>query len=158
MSSNADMNFDLPSGLTDYLAELDAFIEAEINPLEQPTTTSASSITGANGRAPISTSGGLPRHEWEALLRRAKRPRRQGRPLPLRAAEKVWRQGRFRSVDGGDPRTFRSQGLGLHNDLQNEHSIVGNLPFVTMLDLYGRPEQQAMIEGCITGKSASPSA
>jgi acyl-CoA dehydrogenase len=47
---------------------------------------------------------------------------------------------------------FAAMGLGLHNDLQNEHSIVGNFPLVTMLDLYGRPEQQAMIEGAITGE------
>ena len=26
-----------------------------------------------------------------------------------------------------------AKGLGLHNDLQNEHSIVGNLPLVIML-------------------------
>src|SRR6202030_2308064 len=36
---------------------------------------------------------------------------------------------------------FASKGLGLHNDLQNEHSIVGNLPLVTMLDRYGRAVQ-----------------
>src|SRR4051812_50127810 len=47
---------------------------------------------------------------------------------------------------------FASKGLGLHNDLQNEHSIVGNLPLVTMLDRYGRDDQKAMIEGSITGK------
>ena len=29
------MDFDLPQELTDYLAELDAFIEREIKPLEQ---------------------------------------------------------------------------------------------------------------------------
>ena len=47
---------------------------------------------------------------------------------------------------------FASKGLGLHNDLQNEHSIVGNLPIVTMLDRYGTDEQKAMIDGSITGK------
>jgi len=47
---------------------------------------------------------------------------------------------------------FAAKGLGLHNDLQNEHSIVGNLPIVTMLDRYGTDEQKAMIDGSITGK------
>ena len=47
---------------------------------------------------------------------------------------------------------FASKGLGLHNDLQNEHSIVGNLPVVTMLDRYGTDEQKAMIDGSIRGK------
>ena len=47
---------------------------------------------------------------------------------------------------------FAAKGLGLHNDLQNEHSIVGNLPIVTMLDRYGTDEQKAMIDGSIRGK------
>ncbi|MGY3422715.1 acyl-CoA dehydrogenase [Bradyrhizobium sp. F1.13.4] len=44
------------------------------------------------------------------------------------------------------------RGLGLHNDLQNEHSIVGNFPVATMLDRYGRDDQKAMIDGSIKGK------
>ena len=47
---------------------------------------------------------------------------------------------------------FAAKGLGLHNDLQNEHSIVGNFPVVTMLDRYGRDDQKAMIDGSIKGK------
>jgi acyl-CoA dehydrogenase len=37
---------------------------------------------------------------------------------------------------------FAAMGLGLHNDLQNEHSIVGNFPFVNMFEHFGTPEQQ----------------
>ncbi|MBS0477502.1 MAG: acyl-CoA dehydrogenase, partial [Proteobacteria bacterium] len=37
---------------------------------------------------------------------------------------------------------FAAMGLGLHNDLQNEHSIVGNFPFVAMFEHFGTPEQQ----------------
>ena len=47
---------------------------------------------------------------------------------------------------------FAAKGLGLHNDLQNEHSIVGNFPVATMLDRYGRDDQKAMIDGSIKGK------
>ena len=36
-----------------------------------------------------------------------------------------------------------AKGLGLHNDLQNESSIVGNFPTVLMMDLYGTEEQKA---------------
>ncbi len=35
-----------------------------------------------------------------------------------------------------------AKGLGLHNDLQTEHSIVANNPFVLMLRDFGTPEQQ----------------
>jgi len=53
---------------------------------------------------------------------------------------------------------FAAKGLGLHNDLQNEHSIVGNLPIVTMLDRYGRDDQKAMIDVRSPENTASPSA
>jgi alkylation response protein AidB-like acyl-CoA dehydrogenase len=47
---------------------------------------------------------------------------------------------------------FASQGLGLHNDLQNEHSIVGNNVGVLLMSEYGTEEQKAewmplMLEG-----------
>ncbi len=38
-----------------------------------------------------------------------------------------------------------AKGLGLFNDLQNEHSIVGNNPFVLMIRDFGRPDQQHLI-------------
>ena len=152
MPSNADMNFDLPSGLIDYLAELDAFIDAEIRPLEQ----ADDNIRFFDHRREWARTdfehGGLPRREWETLLRRAKNLADKAGHYRFALPEK------YGGRDGSDlwmaviREHFASKGLGLHNDLQNEHSIVGNLPFVTMLDLYGRPEQRAMIEGGIAGE------
>ena len=152
MSSNADMNFDLPSGLTAYLEQLDAFIETKIRPLER----ADDNIRFFDHRREWARTdfdrGGLPRPEWEALLQRAKN---------LADAAGHYRFALPRKYGGSDGSDlwmavirehFAAMGLGLHNDLQNEHSIVGNFPLVTMLDLYGRPEQQAMIEGAITGK------
>jgi alkylation response protein AidB-like acyl-CoA dehydrogenase len=37
---------------------------------------------------------------------------------------------------------FAAKGLGLHNDLQNEHSIVGNFPFVAMFEAFGTEAQK----------------
>jgi acyl-CoA dehydrogenase len=152
LSSNADMNFDLPSGLIDYLKQLDTFIDEKILPLEQ----ADDNIRFFDHRREWARTdferGGLPRSEWEALLRRAKDladdaghyrfalPKRHGGSNGSDLWMAVIREH------------FAAKGLGLHNDLQNEHSIVGNLPLVTMLDLYGRPDQQAMIEGSITGE------
>src|SRR5207253_2653279 len=42
-----------------------------------------------------------------------------------------------------------AKGLGLHNDLQDESSIVGNFPIVPVLNAYGTPEQKRYIEGII---------
>jgi acyl-CoA dehydrogenase len=152
LPSNADMNFDLPRALTDYLGRLDAFIDAEIRPLEA----ADDNIRFFDHRREWARTdfehGGLPRPEWEALLRQAKN-------LADRAGHyRFALPKKYGGSDGSDlwmaviREHFATQGLGLHNDLQNEHSIVGNLPFVTMLDLYGRPEQRAMIEGSITGE------
>jgi alkylation response protein AidB-like acyl-CoA dehydrogenase len=45
-----------------------------------------------------------------------------------------------------------ARGLGLHNDLQNEASIVGNFPGVIMMLRFGTPEQKAeFLPGMITG-------
>ena len=152
MPANADMNFDLPRSLTDYLGELDDFIEAEIRPLEA----ADGNIRFFDHRREWARTdfehGGLPRPEWEALLRRVKNLADKAGHYRFALPKK------YGGSDGSDlwmaviREHFATKGLGLHNDLQNEHSIVGNLPFVTMLDLYGSPGQRAMIEGSITGE------
>jgi hypothetical protein len=45
-----------------------------------------------------------------------------------------------------------AKGLGLHNDLQDESSIVGNFPIIPALADYGTEEQKTYIEGIISGK------
>jgi acyl-CoA dehydrogenase len=45
------------------------------------------------------------------------------------------------------------RGLGLHNDLQNEHSIVGNFPGVRMVSEFGTPEQKKVfLFGVLEGR------
>ena len=147
------MDFSLPSDLTAYLAELDAFIEREIKPLEN----SNDNIRFFDHRREWARTDfdnqGLPRHEWEQLLREAKT--RADKAGHLRFALPK----RYGGKDGSNlwmaviREHFASKGLGLHNDLQNEHSIVGNFPVVVMLDNYGTDAQKAeLIEGSFTGK------
>ena len=46
-----------------------------------------------------------------------------------------------------------SKGLGLFNDLQNEHSVVGNFPDVVMVENFGTEEQkEELIGGRLKGK------
>src|SRR5262249_8365344 len=45
-----------------------------------------------------------------------------------------------------------ARGLGLHNDLQDESSIVGNFPIVPAIARYGTEKQKVYIEGIITGE------
>ncbi len=152
MATNLDMNFNLPSGLIEYLHRLDDFIDAEIRPLENADDNVRFFDHRREWARTDFERGGLPRPDWEALLGRA-------RELADRAGHyRFALPKKYGGRDGSDlwmaviREHFAAKGLGLHNDLQNEHSIVGNLPFVTMLDLYGRPEQRAMIEGSITGE------
>ena len=147
------MDFSLPPDLTAYLEELDAFIEREIKPLEK----SNDNIRFFDHRREWARTDfenqGLPRHEWEQLLREAKT--RADKAGHLRFALPK----RYGGKDGSNlwmaviREHFASKGLGLHNDLQNEHSIVGNFPVVVMLDNYGTDAQKAeLIEGSFTGK------
>ncbi len=144
------MDFSLPTELTAYLDELDGFIEAEIKPLEQADDNIRFFDHRREWARTDFDNGGLPRQEWEELLRKAKD--RADAAGHLRFAIPK----RYGGKDGSNlwmaviREHLAAKGLGLHNDLQNEHSIVGNNPFVTMFDRSARDEQKAMIDGSIT--------
>jgi alkylation response protein AidB-like acyl-CoA dehydrogenase len=145
-----DMDFDLPADILAKLAELDRFIDAEIAPLEREHPQYFDhrrefARTDVEG-------GGRPAHAWEELL--AEMRRRADRAGHLR-------YGLPRELGGQDGSnlamaTIRdhlaARGLGLHNDLQNESSIVGNFLIVIMMQRFGTPAQRAQfVEGMITG-------
>ncbi|MFN5901382.1 MAG: acyl-CoA dehydrogenase, partial [Novosphingobium sp.] len=62
------MDFALPADLVAYLEELDAFIAAEIKPLEQQDDNIRFFDHRREWARTDFEAGGLPRHEWEALL------------------------------------------------------------------------------------------
>jgi len=136
------MDFAIPADLQAYLDELDAFIEAEIKPLEKQDDNIRFFDHRREHARTDWDKGGLPREEWEELLKEATR----------RAdAAGHWRFSAPKQYGGKDGSNlwmavirehFARKGLGLHNDLQNEHSIVGNFPFVAMFDQWGTEEQK----------------
>jgi alkylation response protein AidB-like acyl-CoA dehydrogenase len=146
------LDFSLPPDLAAYLDELDRFIAREIKPLEEADDNIRFFDHRREWARTDYEGGGLPRREWEALLRKAKNLADAAGHLRFALPQ------RYGGKDGSNlwmaviREHFASKGLGLHNDLQNEHSIVGNFPLVTMLDRYGHTDQKAMIEGSITGK------
>ena len=137
------MDFSLPAELVAYLAELDAFIDREIKPLQAQDDNERFFDHRREWARTDFDNGGLPRHEWEALLAEAKR--RADRAGHLRFALPK----EYGGQDGSNlwmaviREHFAAKGLGLHNDLQNEHSIVANYPFVLIFRDFGTPEQQA---------------
>ena len=145
------MDFDLPADLVAYLAELDAFIEAEIKPLEAADDNIRFFDHRREHARTDWDNGGLPRHEWEALLGEARRRADEAGHL---------RFGMPREYGGKDGSNlamavirehFAAKGLGLHNDLQNEHSIVANNPFVLMFRDFGSDAQRALIPKALGG-------
>ncbi|BBY43616.1 acyl-CoA dehydrogenase family protein [Mycolicibacterium celeriflavum] len=145
------MDFALPDHLPGLLAEMDAFIEAEIKPLERD------HIQYFDKRREHARTdwdnGGIPRREWEDLLGEMRR----------RADKAGWLRYGLPSQFGGrdgsniDMAVIREhlahKGLGLHNDLQDESSIVGNFPQVIMMDRFGTETQKAeWTEALITGE------
>ncbi len=144
------MDFSIPRDIQDFLVELDAFIERDILPLER------ANIQFFDHRREYARTDfendGIPRREWEELL--AEMRRRADRAGFLRYAL----PSKFGGRDGTNlgmaiiREHLAAKGLGLHNDLQNESSVVGNFPTVIMFDRFGTDAQKAeFIEGMITG-------
>jgi alkylation response protein AidB-like acyl-CoA dehydrogenase len=143
----------LPDALTGLLGRLDAFIEREIDPLlEQDDNARFFDHRREWARTDFENDG-QPRPEWEQLLAEVRR----------RAdAAGFLRYGLPASLGGSDGSNLdmavirehlAHRGLGLHNDLQNEHSVVGNLVFAQLLELFGTTEQRAeLTEALITGE------
>jgi alkylation response protein AidB-like acyl-CoA dehydrogenase len=137
------LDFDIPPEIAAYLEELDEFIERVIVPLERQDD----NIRFFDHRREDARTDwhrdGLPNEEWEALLARAKRL----------ADEAGHYRYPFPKQYGGRDGTnlgmaiirehLAHRGLGLHNDLQNEHSIVGNNVGLLLMLEYGTEAQKA---------------
>jgi len=145
------VDFSLPGHLPGVLADMDEFIEVEIKPLERE------HIQYFDHRREHARTdwdnGGVPRREWEELLGEMRR----------RADAAGWlRYGLPSQFDGRDGSNIdmavirehlAHKGLGLHNDLQDESSIVGNFPQVIMMDRFGTDAQRMeWTEALITGE------
>ena len=137
------MDFEIPEELRRYLAKLDAFIEREIEPLERQDDNLRFFDHRREDARTDWERGGLPNREWEALLAEARR----------RADAAGHYRYPFPKEYGGRDGTnlgmaiirehLARRGLGLHNDLQNEHSIVGNNVGLLLMLEYGSEAQQA---------------
>ncbi|MFI4932242.1 MAG: acyl-CoA dehydrogenase family protein, partial [Burkholderiales bacterium] len=136
------MDFDLPADLTAYLGELDAFIEREIVPLQAEDDNERFFDHRREWARTDFDNQGLPRLEWEALMVEARR--RADRAGHLRFGLPAEYGGR----DGSHlwmaviREHLAAKGLGLHNDLQTEHSIVANNPLVLAIRDFGTPAQR----------------
>ena len=137
------MNFDIPEKLQSYLDELDRFIEQEIKPLEEANDNIRFFDHRREDARTDWDRNGLPNEDWEALLAQAKRVADAAGhyryPLP-----EEYGGSNGTNLDMAVIREhLATKGLGLHNDLQNEHSIVGNNVGLLLMIEYGTDEQKA---------------
>ena len=136
------MDFEIPSDVQAYLDVLDDFIRDEIRPLEQKDD----NIRFFDHRREYARTdfenGGLPRKDWEDLMRQARRVADKAGHLRFSAPKKYGGQDGSNLAMAIIRDHFAAMGLGLHNDLQSEHSIVGNFPFVAMFENFGTEAQQ----------------
>jgi acyl-CoA dehydrogenase len=137
------MDFTIPDHVTEMLSQLDDFIAREIAPLQAADDNERFFDHRREWARTDFEAGGVPRPEWEALLREMRR----------RADASGWLRlalpAEFGGRDAGNLEMaiirehLAAKGLGLHNDLQNESSIVGNFPTVLMMRDFGTEEQKA---------------
>ena len=137
------MDFEIPGDIADFLAEIDQFIEEHITPLEQRDDNQRFFDHRREDARTDWDRGGLPNAEWEDLLARAKRLAVEAGiysyPFP---AEHGGRDGSNLGM-AIIREHLASRGLGLHNDLQNEHSVVGNNIGLLLMLEYGTEAQQS---------------
>ena len=132
------MDFNIPQEIADYLQVLDGFIEAEIRPLEQADDYIRFFDHRREWARTDFENGGLPREEWEALLAEARRRADAAGHLRYALPREYGGQDGTNLGMAIIREHFAKKGLGLHNDLQNEHSIVGNFPQILMLRDFAR--------------------
>jgi len=146
------MDFEIPKEIRDYLTELDAFIEREIKPLEaQDDNIRFFDHRREHARTDWDNQG-LPRHEWEALLGEMRRRADRAGHLRFALPEEYGGKNGSNLAMAVIREHFAAKGLGLHNDLQNESSIVGNFPTVLMFRDFGTEAQKRhFIPGMLDG-------
>jgi acyl-CoA dehydrogenase len=139
------MDSSLDPALQQYLRDLDDFIAREITPLQESNDNNRffdHRREDARTNWSSSPHPGLPSTEWEDLLDECRR----------RADAAGFYRFSLPSAYGGRDGSnlwmavirehLAAKGLGLFNDLQNEHSIVGNFPDVVMLHTWGDERQK----------------
>ena len=146
------MELPLPPELSAYLEELDDFIEREILPLQHRDDNMRFFDHRREWARTDFDNGGLPRREWEELLRDMRRLADAAGHLRFGLPKEYGGQDGSNLAMAVIREHLAHKGLGLHNDLQNESSIVGNFPQILMFRDFGSEAQkQEFIGGMLGG-------
>jgi alkylation response protein AidB-like acyl-CoA dehydrogenase len=133
---------DLPPDVTALISEVDAFIAAEIRPLDaQGDNQRFFDHRREHARTDFERDG-IPSEEWEALLE-----------LMMERADAagLWRYGLPEELGGRGGSNYAMAvvrehlnhlGIGLHNDPQSEISMIGNFPTAILVHEFGTDAQK----------------
>lgn len=133
------MNFEIPPSLQTYLSRLDDFIDREITPLQAQNDNERFFDHRREHSRTDWDNGGLPREDWEQLLQEATRRADQAGFYRFSLPRQYGGQNDSAAGRGSNlwmaviREHLAAKGLGLFNDLQNEHSVCGNFPDVIMV-------------------------
>jgi alkylation response protein AidB-like acyl-CoA dehydrogenase len=145
------MAYGIPDEIQELLADIDGFIEAEIEPLE------AEHVQYFDERREHARTdwddGGVPADEWEEVLGEMRRRADQAGFYRYALPERMGGMGGSNLGMAIIREHLAAKGPGLHNVLQTEASVVGNHQFPQILDRFGTEEQQEMIEDVIAGET-----
>jgi alkylation response protein AidB-like acyl-CoA dehydrogenase len=146
------VDFALPPDLVSFLDEVDQFIDRDIVPLEQQDD----NIRFFDHRREHARTdwdrGGLPRAEWEELLHEARRRADAAGIYRWYLPPEYGGRGGSNLGMAVVREHLARRGLGLHNDLQNEHSIVGNHIGLLLMLAHGSDEQKSQwVDGLLDG-------
>src|SRR5580765_4838937 len=146
------MDFTIPQNIKELLGKIDAFIEKEIVPLQKQDDNDRFFDHRREHARTDWDNDGLPRKEWEALLREMRKRADKAGFLRLALPEEFGGKNIGNLAMAIIREHLAAKGLGLHNDLQNESSIVGNFPQVLMFRDFGTPAQKdEFVQGMLNG-------
>ena len=148
------MDLELPKKLTDYLAELDAFIEREIKPLEQENDNMRFFDHRRENSRTDWENGGVHAKEWRVLLSEAVRRADEAGHYRF-ALPKA-----FGGRDGSNLEMavirehLNAKGLGLHNDAATEHAVVAGVGVLTaqlLIEFGTEAQKQKLLAPLLNG-------
>ena len=154
------MEFEYSPDLKAYIAEVDKFITSVILPLQHKDDNNRFFDHRREPSRTLWDKGGLPNPEWEQLLTQARKLADEAGfyrfPLPKEYGGQehsnmnLWMCA-LRYHMSSHP--VYGGGVSLVNDLQNEHSVIGNFPDFLMLYHWGNDEQKSkFITARLAGK------
>ncbi len=135
-------NFEIPREIEDYLRVLDRFIEDEIRPIERRDDNIRFFDHRREDARTDWENGGLPDEEWEELLTEMRRVADAAGHYRFALPKEYGGRNGSHLAMARIREHLAGKGLGLHNDLQNESSIVGNLVLPLMVRDFGTDEQK----------------